>query len=43
MTQKKTPQELQDPFKNSGFKSINKAISASLHQVQDGIRGIRRV
>ena len=43
MTQKKIPQELQDPFKNGGFKSINKAISASLHQVQDGIKGIRRV
>ena len=43
MTQKKIPPELQDPFKNGGFKSINKAISASLHQVQDGIKGIRRV
>ena len=30
------PKELQDPFKDSGFKSINKAISASLHQVTDG-------
>jgi len=43
MTQKKITPELQDPFKNVGFKSINKAISASLHQVQDGIKGIRRV
>ena len=38
-----TPKELQDPFKEGGFKSINKAISASLHQVTDGIKGIRRV
>tara|TARA_R110001592_G_scaffold93473_4_gene271444 strand:- start:920 stop:1867 length:948 start_codon:yes stop_codon:yes gene_type:complete len=43
MTQEKLPNELQDPFKESGFKSINKAISASLHQVTDGIKGIRRV
>ena len=43
MTEEKLPKELQDPFKDSGFKSINKAISASLHQVQDGIKGIRRV
>ena len=32
-----TPKELQDPFKEKGFKSINKSISASLYQVQDGI------
>jgi len=43
MTQEKLPKELHDPFKDSGFKSINKAISASLHQVQDGIKGVRRV
>lgn len=43
MTQEQLPKELQDPFKDSGFKSINKAISASLHQVTDGIKGIRRV
>ena len=43
MTQKKIPQELQDPFKESGFKSINKVISASLHQVVDGMKGKRQV
>jgi len=43
MTQEKLPPELQDPFKNSGFKSINKAISASLHQVSDGMQGKRAV
>ena len=43
MTQEKLPKELQDPFKDSGFKSINKAISASLHQVESGIKGERRV
>ena len=43
MTQEKLPQELQDPFKDSGFKSINKAISASLHQVTDGMKGQRKV
>jgi len=43
MTEEQLPKELQDPFKDSGFKSINKAISASLHQVTDGIKGIRQV
>ena len=43
MTQEKLPKELHDPFKDSGFKSINKAISASLHQVKDGMEGRRRV
>jgi replicative DNA helicase len=38
-----TPKELQDPFKESGFSSINKAISASLHQVEAGINGKRQV
>ena len=41
MTQEKLPPELQDPFKNSGFKSINISISASLHQVHDGMQGKR--
>ena len=35
--------ESQDPFKDRGFKSINKAISASLYQVQDGMNGTRSV
>ena len=43
MTQEQLPRELQDPFKESGFKSINKAISASLHQVVDGMKGKRQV
>jgi replicative DNA helicase len=43
MTHEKLPPELQDPFKESGFKSINKAISASLHQVHDGMKGKRQV
>ena len=43
MTEEQIPRELQDPFKDSGFKSINKAISASLHQVSDGMRGKRQV
>jgi replicative DNA helicase len=36
-------QESQDPFKKRGFKSINKAISASLHQVVNGMTGKRLV
>ena len=43
MMEEKLTKELQDPFKDSGFKSINKAISASLHQVKDGMEGKRRV
>ena len=43
MTQNKTPIGLQDPFKDRGFKSIRKAISASLHQVADGMNGKRKV
>ena len=43
MMEEKLPKELHDPFKDSGFKSINKAISASLHQVKDGMEGKRRV
>lgn len=43
MTQNKTPIGLQDPFKDKGFKSIRKAISASLHQVTDGMNGKRKV
>ena len=43
MTEEQLPKGLQDPFKDSGFKSINKSIAASLHQVTDGIKGIRRV
>jgi len=39
----KTNQESQDPFKKRGFKSINKAISASLHQVVNGMTGKRLV
>mgnify|MGYP003654326839 CR=1 FL=1 len=41
--EEQVPKELQDPFKESGFKSINKAISASLYQVESGIKGERRV
>ena len=43
MTHEKLPPELQDHFKDKGFKSINKAISASLHQVTDGMKGKRQV
>ena len=43
MKQKETPKELRDPFKEGGFKSINKAISASLHQVTDGMKGKRTI
>ena len=43
MKHEKIPKELQDPFKERGFKSINKAISASLHQVHDGMNGKRQV
>ncbi len=44
MTQKITnDQGSQDPFKEKGFKSINKAISASLYQVESGIKGQRQV
>ena len=43
MTQEKLPPELQDPFKNKGFKSIRKSISASLNHVRDGMLGKRLV
>ena len=44
MTQKtQTDLESQDLFKNKGFKSINTAISASIHQVENGMRGQRHV
>ena len=43
MMEEKLTKELQDPFKDSGFKSINKAISASLHQVTNGMKGQRQV
>lgn len=33
----------QETFKDKGFKSINKAISASLYQVQDGMQGKRKI
>ena len=44
MTQK-TPldRELQDPFKDRGFKSIDKAISTSLYHVVNGMKGKRQV
>jgi replicative DNA helicase len=32
-----------EAFKDKGFKSINKAISASLYQVQDGMQGKRKI
>lgn len=43
MTKEQLPKELQDPFKDSGFKSIKTAIGASLHQVENGINGRRQV
>jgi replicative DNA helicase len=43
MTHKNLPQELLDPFKDKGFKSIRRSISASLHQVRDGMLGKRTV
>ena len=43
MTHKNLTQESQDPFKDKGFKSIRKSISASLHQVRDGMLGKRIV
>lgn len=45
MQHKTTPpnRESHDLFKEKGFKSINKAISASLYQVQDGMQGKRRI
>ena len=44
MTQKITQkQESLDPFKDNGFGSINRAISASLHQVESGMKGQRKV
>ena len=43
MTQNNKPTGLQDPFSEKGFKSIRKAISASLHQVADGMSGKRLV
>jgi replicative DNA helicase len=43
MTQEKLLTESPDPFKDRGFKSINKAISASLHQVSAGMQGKRLV
>jgi replicative DNA helicase len=43
MKQQPIRNESLDPFKDRGFKSINKSISASLYQVEDGIKGIRRI
>ena len=44
MTQKiQTDPESQDLFKNKGFKGINTAISASIHQVENGMKGKRHV
>ena len=43
MTQEKLPPELQDPFKDRGFKSIDKAISTSLYHVVNGMKGKRQV
>lgn len=43
MQQTPKPPGSQDPFKQNGFKSIRKAISASLHQVVNGMTGKRIV
>ena len=45
MQHKTTPpnQGSHELFKDNGFKSINKAISASLYQVQDGMQGKRKI
>ena len=43
MKQQPIKSESLDPFKERGFKSINKAISASLYQVESGIKGQRLV
>ena len=43
MKQQPIRKESLDPFKDRGFKSINKSISASLYQVESGIKGQRLV
>ena len=43
MTHEKLPHELQDPFKNNGFKSIKQSVSTSLTEIRTGMYGKRRV
>ena len=43
MTQKDTPKELRDPFKDNGFKSIKSAVTTSLNHIKTGMMGNRNV
>ena len=43
MKHEKIPKELQDPFKDSGFKSIKNAVTTSLNHIKTGMMGNRNV
>jgi replicative DNA helicase len=43
MKHEKIPKELQDPFKDSGFKSIKSAVLTSLNHIKTGMMGNRNV
>ena len=43
MIHKKTPQELQDPFKDRGFRSIQQSVTTSLNEVRTAMLGNRRI
>ena len=43
MTQEKLPPELQDPFKDRGFKTIKQSVTTSLNEVKTAMLGNRRI
>ncbi len=43
MTQEKLPQELRDPFKEKGFKTIAQSVTTSLNEVKTAMLGKRRI
>ena len=43
MTQESLPPELQDPFKDRGFKTIKQSVTTSLNEVKTAMLGNRRI
>jgi len=43
MTHEKLPPELQDPFKQKGFKTISQSVTTSLNEVKTAMLGNRRI
>ena len=43
MTQENLPPELQDPFKDRGFKTIKQSVTTSLNEVKTAMLGNRRI